>query len=231
MATFIERTDAAFNAQLKNCANKIGTYSAALGLTAAEVAALKADALANDYVLNNQTTVQTFSQTYTAYKTLLRKGGEPVLGPLPVPAAFAAAPPMPAPDIEGRFRLLVQRISHSSGYTKAIGEDLGIEAPDAAASKANLGAGKPEFRIELSSGGHPNLRWTKGKYDGVEIWKDSGNGLAKLDRDMRPDFIDKTDLPASGTAAVWRYKMIYLMDDEPIGNWSDVVSVTVYGEV
>src|SRR6266446_1189694 len=72
----------------------------------------------------------------------------------------------------------------------------------------------PDSKIEMSSGGHPNLRWTKGKFDGVEIWKDSGTGLVKLDRDMRPDYIDKTNLPANGTAAVWRYKMIYLMNDE-----------------
>ncbi len=138
---------------------------------------------------------------------------------------------MPAPNIEQRFRALLQRIVHSTNYTKAIGEDLGIEAPDTAAAKAAMKDGKPEFKIEMSSGGYPNLRWTKGKYQGIEIWKDAGSGFVKLDRDMRPDYIDKSDLPASGTAAVWRYKIIYLMDDEPIGNWSDAVSVTVYGEV
>jgi hypothetical protein len=105
---------------------------------------------------------------------------------------------------------------------------LGIAAP---ASTFNPADGKPDFFIEFSSGGHPNLRWTKGKFDGVEIWKDSGTGFVKLDRDMKPDYIDKTDLPKLGVAAVWKYKMIYLMDDEPIGNWSDVVSVTVHGEV
>ncbi len=231
MALNIEKTDIALNAQLKNFGNKIGTYSAALGLTAAEVAAAKADATAFDYIMTNQLATQTFGQTYTGFKNLLRKGGEQTLGVLPVQPVFAVAPPVPAANIEGRFRNLLQRIAHNSGYTTAIGEDLGIEAPDAAATKASLNAGKPDFKIEMSSGGHPNLRWTKGKFDGVEIWKDSGTGLVKLDRDMRPDYIDKTNLPASGTAAVWRYKMIYLMNDEPIGNWSDVVNVTVYGEV
>jgi hypothetical protein len=231
MALLIEKTDAAFNAQLKNFANKIPTYQTILGATAAEVASSKADSLAMDYTITNQVTTQTFASTYTAFKQLLRKGGDASLGPPPVMPAFAVAPPMPLPNIEQRFRNLIQRLSHSSGYTKAIGEDLGIEAPDTAASKIALDAGKPVFTIELSSGGHPNLRWTKGKYDGVEIWKDSGTGFVKLDRDMRPDYIDKSDLPAPGTAAVWRYKMIYLKDDEQIGNWSDPVSVTVYGEV
>src|SRR5258708_4778168 len=111
MATLIERTDAAFNAQLKNCSNKISNYSGALALTAADVAALKADSLATDYIQINLLAVQTFSRNYFAYKSLLRNGGEPVLGALPVLAAFPVAPAMPAPDIEGRFRALVQRIS------------------------------------------------------------------------------------------------------------------------
>jgi hypothetical protein len=231
MALIVEKADAAFNLQLKNFANKISTYSTALGLTAAEVTAIKADAAAFDYLLSNQEAVQTFAQTYTAYKNLLRKGGQSVLGALPTAPVFAAAPAMPAPNVESRFRSLTQRISNSSAYTTAIGEDLGIEGPSAAAAKATMTAGKPVFFIELSLGGHPNLRWTKGKFDGVEIWKDSGTGFTKLDRDMRPDYIDKSNLPAAGIAAVWKYKMIYLLNDEPIGNWSDVVSVTVVGEV
>jgi hypothetical protein len=39
------------------------------------------------------------------------------------------------------------------------------------------------------------------------------------------------NLPPQGTSATWKYKMIYLINDEPVGNWSDVVSVTVSGEV
>lgn len=230
MALLIEKTDTALNAQLKNFAAKISTYSAALGLTAAEESSVKADALAFDYVITNQLAMQTFAQNYTAFKNLLRKGGEPALGALPVAPAAGAPPAMPLPNIENRFRNLLQRIVHNSAYTVAIGEDLGIEGP-ATLSKASLGNGKPLFFIDLSSGGHPNLRWTKGSYQGIEIWKDSGSGFVKLDRDMRPDYIDKSNLPAAGVATLWKYKVIYLMDDEVIGNWSDVVTVTVHGEV
>ncbi|MGC4023066.1 MAG: hypothetical protein QM734_14540 [Cyclobacteriaceae bacterium] len=135
---------------------------------------------------------------------------------------------MPAGNVEQRFRLLVQRLIHSPAYTTAIGEDLGIEGPAINMTPANL---KPAFFIELSSGGYPNLRWTKGRTDGVEIWKDGGQGFVKLDRDMKPDYIDKSNLPPAGTLAIWKYKMIYVVNDEVVGNWSDVVSVTVVGEV
>ena len=236
MAINIETNDAAYNLQLKNFANKIGGYSAVLGLTPADVASIKADALAFDYVLGNLLATQTFAQNYTAYKTALLHGGALSLGALPVQPVFTAAPAMPLADVKGRFRALIQVITHKkNAYTTAIGQDLGIEAAVVPFTPAT---GKPVFFIEPSSGGYPNLRWTRGKFQGIEIWKDSGPstgsgqaGFAKLDRDMRPDYIDKTNLPAAGQTAVWKYKMIYLVNDEVVGNWSDVVSVTVHGEV
>ncbi|MDZ4846399.1 MAG: hypothetical protein SH857_12705 [Chitinophagales bacterium] len=48
---------------------------------------------------------------------------------------------------------------------------------------------------------------------------------------MRPDYIDKSDLPPVGISKVWKYKMMYLFDDEPVGNWSTEAAVTVCGEV
>ena len=41
-------------------------------------------------------------------------------------------------------------------------------------------------------------------------------------------YIDTLTL-APGTAAVWRYRAIYLMRDEVFGQWSDVVSIAVTG--
>lgn len=228
MAVNIEKNDMAFNTQLKNFASKIGTYGPTLGLTAAEIAAIKTDSVAFDYVLTNQVSTQTFAQNYTSFKNLLRKGGEQSLGSLPVLAAFATAPAMPAANIDIRFRSTLQRITRHVAYTTAMGEDLGIEAPMATFAATN---GKPSFFIEFSSGGYPNLRWVKGKFDGVEIWKDDGRGFIKLDRDMKPDYIDKSSLPTLGASAVWKYKMIYIHNDEITGQWSDVANVTVHGEV
>ncbi|MCX7113490.1 MAG: hypothetical protein NTX45_26005 [Proteobacteria bacterium] len=38
-----------------------------------------------------------------------------------------------------------------------------------------------------------------------------------------------TPLPAPGTGTVWNYKAIYRLHDEQVGQWSDVISVTVGG--
>jgi hypothetical protein len=228
MATYIESTDVTFNTQLKNFVSKIDTHASVLGLSTAEVASIKIDSHAFDYVVTNHVAIQSFAQNYTAFKSQLKKGGALTLGPLPILPALSAPPLMPSGDIIRRFRALVQRITHMNTYTPAIGYDLGIEA---SVKVFNPSLGKPVFYIEYVSGGLPQLCWPKGNYDGVEIWKDASNGFFKLDRDIRPNYIDKSPLPPAGITAIWKYKMIYIINDEPVGLWSDVVSITVYGEV
>lgn len=227
MATEIKKNDKEFALQLQNVASKTTKYKDTLGITDAEIQMMNADAAAFNYIVSNQNIAQTFEQNFMTYKTLLRKGGSGQLGAYPKPPVFTAAPAtLVLPNLEGRFRAFVQRLRTHPAYTAAIGEDLGIEGPiETFVAKE----GKPKFHIELLPEGHPNLRWVKGKYEGVEIWKDDGKGFQKLDRDMKPDYPDMSPLPAEGTYVTWRYKMIYLMDDKPVGNWSDVVSVTVYG--
>jgi hypothetical protein len=36
-------------------------------------------------------------------------------------------------------------------------------------------------------------------------------------------------LPAAGTSAVWKYKAVYRLNDQPVGPWSGVATVGVMG--
>ena len=227
MTIFIERQDAAFNLQLKNFVAKIGTYATPLGLTAAQVNAVKADSLYFDYVLNAMITYQTFAHNYTKYKTELRHGHVSNLGGLPTPPVLGTAPAVVAADIEARFRALIQSFSKNANFTAAMAQDLGIEAP---ASNFNPGTGKPVLTIDFNHGGHPVLHYTRGEFDGVEIWKDTNAGFIKLERITQTTYTDNSTLPAAGQAAVWKYKLIFLYKDQVVGNYSDVVSITVYGQ-
>jgi len=229
MATFIEKAIDALNAQLKIFAQKIDTYKATLGLTTEEVDSIKADSKYFDYVVGAADTFQTFSQSMTAYFMLLRYGRESdPLPPFPTIPVLAAVPAGVEADIQSRFARIIQHCVDSTNYTPTIGEDLGIEAP---VTVFDSNAGKPVFKIGYSSGGYPNLAWKKGKFQGVEIWKNSGSGYVKLDRDFSPDYIDKSPLPALGTSAVLKYKMIYIYKDEVAGAYSDESVITVYGNV
>lgn len=58
--------------------------------------------------------------------------------------------------------------------------------------------------------------------DALEIHVDRGPGFAFLTLDTAP-------LPAPGASAVWKYKALYRLRDEQVGQWSDIASVSVMG--
>jgi hypothetical protein len=117
--------------------------------------------------------------------------------------------------------------AHNANYTQAMAQDLGIAAP---ANNFNPGTGKPALTIDFNHGGHPVLHYTRGEFDGVEIWKDTGTGFTKLERVTQTTYTDNSTLPTAGQAAVWKYKLIFLYKDTVVGQYSDVVSITVYGQ-
>lgn len=229
MATFIDKSDGGFGTQLNTFCNKVSTYQVTLGLDVAAIAALKKDRDFYLYVMTGLDSFQKFSQTMTSYKDLLRYGlNDEVLPAFPTIPTLGVAPAVAPANLQKRFARIVQQCAISVNYTKSIGEDLGIEA---AVHPFDPNAGKPVIKNSYSSGGHPLLMWKKGKFQGVEIWKNTGATWVKLDRDFNPDYIDKSELPPAGQSATWKYKMIYLYKDEPVGSYSDEVSVAVQGNV
>ena len=225
---FIDLTDEGFSAQINNFANKIGTHATALNISAAEVSAVKDDAEFFSYVMAGMIAYRTTAQNFTAYKVLLRNGGNGTLGALPVaPVLPSPVPSLTEANVQLRFTSLIKKCMLSPNFTENIGKDLGILAVE---NIFNPQEGKPTFKADFSSGGHPNLIWKKGKFQGVEIHKSlDGVNFTKLDKDFSPDFMDKSPLPEAGKSAVWYYRMIYLLKDEVVGTFSDVVAVTVNG--
>jgi len=231
MATFIERTDEKYLLQVNKFCDRIDTYAATLGVSAAKIAAIKAD---NDLFRKTFLYLgqfRGFAESVTNYKELLRYGkNNESLGAFPIAPVIETPPPAPtSANAQKRFADIIQDCAQSPNYSKAIGEDLGIEAP---ATPFNPAEGQPALTPGYSTGGHPELKWKKGKFEGIEIWIDRGDGKGwvYLDKDMRPDFTDKiTPLPASGASAVWKYRAIYLHKGEQVGQWSLTVPITVHG--
>lgn len=232
MATYIDKTDEGYLVQVTRFCERVDTHAGVLGLDPAKVTAIKQD---NDFFRKtyiNMENFRGFAESFTNYKKLLRYGnGNEVLGPYPV-APMVDAPTTPvAANAQKRFADIIGDCTKSPNYTKGIGEDLGIEAP---VTPFNPADGQPVLKPGLSTGGHPELKWKKGKFDGIEVWIDrnDGKGWVYLDKDMRPDFTDKiTPLPAAGASAVWKYRAIYLYKGEQAGQWSEVISITVHGSV
>jgi len=78
--------------------------------------------------------------------------------------------------------------------------------------------------------GHPRLLWTMHGMDALEIEADRGDGhFALFTIDMTPNHLDTTPLPPVGTVVLWKYRAIYRVRDERVGNWSQVLEVSVKG--
>lgn len=153
-------------------------------------------------------------------------GTSGAMGPLPAAPTLGTAPALVAPGIFPRVSSLCARIKKHPGYTDAIGQDLDIIGAEQSFDPNTL---KPAIKLELRAG-RPWVLWTKGHATALEIWVDRGTGtFAQLAMDTEPDYADTAALPAPGQSALWKYKAIYRIGDEQVGQWSDVVSQTVQG--
>jgi len=225
--SYLELTDEKLAIQLTNFSSKIDAYNAGFAITAAEVASIKADALFYAWAVTNYRRIDSYKKNWTSFKNILRKGEANVVSNTP-PASplLDVMPSAVAPGIVVRFTTMVNRIKAHQSYTTAIGQNLGIEMTRT--QKIDLDAAQPILKTVLR-GGKVNLLWKRGKFDGILIEKDSGEGFITLDKDFHPDFIDNSNMPAQGQSALWKYRAIYLANDEKVGSWSDIVSITVGG--
>ena len=202
---------------LAHFAAKLPLYAETLEISAADVASTQADAASFRYDLQAQQLSQAYAQQWTNHKNILKNGGADHADP--------PAPPPVAPGVIPRFTAQVARIKNHKKYTPAIGQDLRLVGAEQVIDSS---AWKPVLGIKTEAG-RPTVTWTKGQADALEIWVDRGAGFAFLAVDLKPDYPDTAALPAPGGSAVWKYRAIYLLDDKQVGQWSDVISVTVGG--
>lgn len=222
---FMPRDDDGKRDWLNNFAAKIATYAASIGVTTAEVAATKADALFWTWLLDARNQFIAYAQQWTAFKNAAREGA--ALGAMPTAPVLPAAPPAVPAGIFTRAALLAARIKKHPGCTAAIAQNLNIVGPDQTVDPTTM---KPVLTLTLQAG-QPNVRWKKQGMDGLQILVDrgDGNGFVFLAVDTVPDYRDTAALPAPGASVVWKYKAIYRLNDEPVGQWSDVASISVMG--
>lgn len=222
---YLPQGDNARLAWLQNFSQKIGTYSVALGISAAEVTAIGAYYAMLLYILNLIEAIRTFSQDLTKYKEKLMVSvigstlGDPPTITVPVP---------PATQPAGIFTLIsaiVKRIKGSINYTEAIGEDLGIIGADIFDDFASV---KPVLKITLDVA-NPKIKYRKNSTKGINLYGDhaDGQGMKFMRFVSKTTFIDTTALPDGAGSAVWKYMAIHVVDDIEVGIPSDEVVITV----
>ena len=123
-------------------------------------------------------------------------------------------------DCTGLARVIAQQVKTNDGYTDAVGKDLGIIGAQQTFSSVEM---KPSLKMVIK-GGQVEVQWTKGDADSIRIESDKGAGWQFLAVDSVPHYTDTTPITA---AATWRYRAMYIVNDELVGQWSDVASIGV----
>ncbi|MEK6615041.1 MAG: hypothetical protein AABZ32_02855, partial [Bacteroidota bacterium] len=201
---------------------KFAAVAAQFGFTAAEITAVTNYAAMFGYLINAVETLTTAKEKFVSYKNLIRSGGiGSSVGAFPVVPILPAAPTAVPAGIFLIIAQIVQRIkNNSANYTEAIGHDLGIIGAEQTIDTSTM---KPVLSL-VFKGMLVDVQWIKGHAGAVRIEKDSGAGFQFLAIDSVPDYTDTTPITA---AATWKYRAMYIINDELVGQWSDVVSITV----
>ncbi len=207
---------------LTGFAGNLPTYGTTLGLTKPTLDGLRDDAAYYAWSMAALLAFRDYAQAWTAYKNALASGT--TLGEAPIAPTLPAAPTLVAPDVFGRLGKLVTTVKSAPGYTEAIGQDLGIIAPEV--SKPNPDALKPLLKVSRVALG-VLIKWSKQGNRRLNLHLEvdrDGTGWQFLALDTEPDYIDTF---APSAPATWKYRAQYRLGDVPTGEWSDVVSVVV----
>ncbi|MBC7524485.1 MAG: hypothetical protein H7239_08625 [Flavobacterium sp.] len=227
MSSYLKTSDEEIVSQVDNFSSKIESIASKFAITPAEVASIQNDAKYLTWAINSYFKVDTNKKNWTSFKNILKDGEANVTSnSAPTAPALDQAPEEVAPGVLVRFTTMVNRIKAHPRYTTAIGQDLGIEMTTN--QQLDVNNAKPTLKV-VFTGGRVNLQWKKGKFDGILIEKDNGAGFITLDKDLHPNFIDPSPMPAQGESALWRYRAIYLLNDAKVGQWSDIVTTSVVG--
>jgi len=225
MATWLPLRESDRLTWLQNFALKLNTYVGTAGIVAADVTAVNFYRDIFLWTINRTDQVRTISQDLTEWKRILTEGpiGTPI-GAVPTAPTYPAVP-MGTP-VAGIFPLIIalaERIRNTAGYTTAIGEDLGIVPP---VSGAPLG--DPTFELVALPGSEVRVNWVKSSADGllVESQRAAEVAWTVLGTDNNSPYLDARPPLAAGQPEVRRYRGRYIVNDEPVGNYSAVASVT-----
>ena len=226
----IPRSDNELMLWHRNFAARFAAHATALGFTQAEVDAVQADDAMLSYLVGDL--LPTYAgalQARTVYKNRIKEGpvGAPA-GSLPPAPNMTAPPTAVPPGILPRVRQLVARIRVAPGYTEAVGADLGIVGADTSTSDAPDMTARPTAKAHAIAAYQVQVDFSKGRFDGVfiESRRTGETDWTGLGVDNYSPFIDTRPLLEAGKPEVREYRLRYVLRDQPVGDWSDIISAT-----
>ena len=213
---------------LTNLRTKLPGYATPLGLASGTVSGAVADCAWLVYVLSAWLpAVRTFAEACTDAATDAQTGDGAALMSLPTFTPPTGGTPVNSGALT-RIFALVQTIKDSAGYTDAIGSDLGIVGAEKGAPDFDTFG--PVLKITRAPAG-VTVGWDwQGKrefLDMIELRVNRGSGDELLAFDTTPGYNDTAPIPANPTKC--KYRAIYRVGDQRVGQWSAEASVNVGG--
>ncbi len=222
----IPRDDAGRLSLLRHLNATLPSMADLLGIPADMLTRLDKATVSFGFALDYQAALKNAAEGAVALKLAVRDG--PVTGALVVHPVTLPTPPE-GPLFEDIYNFLIELIAFIKGqahYTEAIGKTLNILALKA--TPVDLDSVQPVLSVKFVND-QPFLDWAKADMEALELEVDRGNGFTLLTIDTHPGHLDTAPLPAPGTTALWRYRAIYRLKDQRVGQWSAVLEVAVKG--
>ena len=199
---FFPKEDPTLALWAKNYKERLVIYQVPLGLTAAEVTA--EDALC-DEIINSISAVK-------AQKGLLKSTVE--------------AKNLTVATKGAELRHLISRNKNASGYTDAIGHDLGVIGSTVPFDPSDF---KPQISTSIF-GGKVRIKFTKNGTQGINLYgrKKAGGDWGVIAKANKSPYDISMELADPNQPEHWEYRAFGVINDQEIGVPSDIAEI-VFG--
>ena len=199
---FIKKTDADLSKQEENFNTKLPAHAAALGILPAEVTSVTG--ILTDHITSFTNSIAKKAESKAAVHDNLAK------------KALAL----------DEFRRIAKKIKASTGYTEAIGEELGIIGPDVAPS--DYRTVQPKLKGDIS-GEVVHIYFDKFDLEGLKLFSQRGaeTDYTFLANDTHSPYTDSRKKLDLSKPEERRYYAYYTMDEDEVGLKSDILTIVV----
>jgi hypothetical protein len=227
MADFLNLTETQLISFAQNFSLKLGVHEPTLAsITAGDVTQAGLNSTNVALCVNTVNNIREDAQEYTNVKNAMLYGD--LNTALPTEPTATAWTPFADGSIAGLiawYRMMANRIKADSGYTDAIGQDLGIvSTPDVP------GATPPVLDGEALPGYNNRVGWSRDGHQALRVRRRRGSEVdfTEIATDMNPPFMDNDAPLVAGQAEPREYQGAYVDNDAITTDWSATITVIAH---
>ncbi len=208
---------------------RLPSYQATFGLSATKIDDIQMDARYFAWIVSTTSQLKTLTASYVAARSQYGFGQKGAKDPyLPGLTFHTPRPPSVPPGIFRRVHRIVTDIKSHPLYTESIGKNLGISGSN---DLVDLTLVRPEIVVYWNNN-QPEVSWKKSDgFDTIEVEVNRGTGWMPLCMSTAPGIIDTQPSPLSAVSTAWQYRASYILAGDRVGQWSEVIAVTVKAQV